>query len=67
MNENQLNFLGDLAKLFRKYNIDSVEDDNGSIVFWSNGQTLSFSYYQNGRFECVDYHCGQDYYAPETN
>ena len=66
MNENQLNFLDDLAELFRKYSIDSVENDNDSIVFWSNGRTLSFDHYQNGRFECVEYHCEQDYYAPET-
>lgn len=67
MNENQLNFLNDLAELFRRYNIDSVENDNGGVVFWSNGRTLSFDYYQNGRFESVECHCEQDYYAPETN
>lgn len=67
MNENQLNFLDDLAELFRKYSIDSVENDNDSIVFWSNGRTLSFDHYQNGRFSCIECHCEQDYYEPETN
>lgn len=66
MNENQLNFLNDLAELFRKYNIDLVENDN-NIVFWSNGRSLSFDYYRNGAFQFIECHCEQEYYAPETN
>ena len=66
MNENQKNFLNDLAELFRKYNIDDVDTNKDKVTFWSNGRTLSFDYYQNGRFECVEYHCKQNHYEPET-
>lgn len=64
MNENQKAFLRELAELLDKYSIDSVENDKDSVVFWSNGSTLSFAYYRNGAFECVECHCKQNYFEP---
>lgn len=64
MNENQKAFLLELAELLDKYSVDSVENDNDSVVFWSNGSTLSFDHYRNGKFECIEYHCEQDCFEP---
>ena len=45
MDLKQKSFLDDLAKLFDKYNIDSVQADDDGVVFYSNRQPLRFSRY----------------------
>ena len=52
MNENQKAFLCELAELLNKYNVDSLftrSTVNRTCVH-SNGETLCFSGYQNGKF-----------------
>jgi hypothetical protein len=58
MNDKQKEFLNELAKLFHKYNIDTVrvgeakEDEIQDIEFWSNNQKLAFYRYTGYKREC---------------
>lgn len=54
MNENQRNFLDELAELFDKYSIDQVVSINeGRITFESNGSTLTINAYCDGVFRGI--------------
>ena len=63
MNQNQLNFLDELADLLDKYNIDCVYISEGKITFSSNGNGLGFNSFDSdsGTYQSIetyqkDYH-----------
>lgn len=55
MNNNQQNFLDELADLLDKYNVDYVDEYEGKIRFSSNGNGLSFASYNSdsGTYQCI--------------
>lgn len=65
MNENQMNFLNELDKLFAKYGINRVRttEGAGAIMFESNGQSLIVSGYDGDVFEYVS-SCIDEYKPP---
>jgi hypothetical protein len=55
MNENQKNFLNELAALLDKYSIDNVNTaSDEKIHFHSNGQVLRFFRYVGGVFYGIE-------------
>lgn len=55
MNENQREFLDELAALLNKYSIDNVNTpDRGEIHFHSNGQVLKFNRFVSGTFYGIE-------------
>lgn len=68
MNENQMNFLDELAALLDKYNVGEVYVgyDKTRIVFSSNDSTLCFMTYANNEFHGVSTAVGT-YNAKITN
>ncbi len=50
MNNNQENFLNELAQLFEKYSIDGAYVADKSFKFQSHEETLSFQYYRDDAF-----------------
>ena len=55
MNENQRNFLNELDKLLAKYSISRVHttQEDGGIIFESNGQSLIIMSYDGDTFEGI--------------
>lgn len=55
MNENQMNFLNELDKLFAKYSINRVHttQEDGGIIFESHGQSLIVMEYDDGVFNGI--------------
>ena len=67
MSDNQKAFLNELSAMMRKYNIDAMtaRDDNGRIMFESNGTRLAFSGYDDGTFFDVTTY-QTEHHVPET-
>ena len=56
MSEKQMDFLDELASLFRKYEIDEmsvVNGGDGRIDFISHGQRFSVGYFEKGEFRSI--------------
>lgn len=55
MNENQDKFLTELCELLDKYNIEivTISESYDGVVFYSNGNELSFARFENGKFTSV--------------
>jgi hypothetical protein len=55
MNENQKKFLTELCELLDKYSIElvTVSESYDKVVFYSNGNELSFATFANGKFTSV--------------
>lgn len=75
MNENQKDFLNDLAAVFRKYNVNCVRADSDNIVFESNSQDLKIGGYSrrcstypdiNEEFTFVVSTCIAAHYVPQS-
>lgn len=62
MNENQINFLNELDKLFAKYSINRVHttQEDGGIIFESHGQSLIVMKYDEDTFEGIS-SCLEEY------